>query len=153
MFNLVSKITLKKIGAQPAADSIKDGQPVRCAQIYGFATAAETKQSAFDQPYTVFSGNFEAVNLATGEIFKSGSLIIPPVIQNLIAPAVAAANGSEVAFSVEIGAKYSAKGSTHYEYTAVPLVESSSGDALADLREQTKKAAVALLEAPKTKHK
>lgn len=154
MTNIVSKITMKKIGAQPASGSIEKGRAVRCAQVYGHAKKCETRRSNFDQDYTVFMGNFEAVNLATGEVFRSGNLILPAVFQNLLQPAVTSANGADVAFSVELGARHSEKGSVGYEWTATPLVESSERDALADLREATKEASAALLEGPaKTKKK
>lgn len=137
--NIVSKITLKTIGCQPTPHSVKPNEHIDLAHIIGYANSAEVKRSGFDQDYTVFSGNFEGIALATGEIYRSGKLILPAVVQNLLAPAVAAAQDQPVAIAVSVGAEYSEKGSTGYAYTAHPLIEPTESDPLETLRIEAKK--------------
>lgn len=85
-------------------------------------------------------GQFEAVNLETGEVVVSPQCILPEPINGMIAGQLIGDDKVEsVSFAVEIGAKASGRaGGTGYEFTSKPLVEASEADPLADLRSKVK---------------
>ncbi|WWT39187.1 ssDNA binding protein [Enterobacteria phage PRDteal] len=132
---IVSKLTLKTIGAQPKPHSIKGNTAL--ASIYGRVRGKKVGQSTFGD-FIKFEGEFEGVNIATGEVFRSGALILPKVLESLLAGAVDGEN--TVDFAVEIWAKPSEKGNTGYEYGIKPLIEPAASDELAALRNQVKAA-------------
>ncbi|AAX45597.1 ssDNA binding protein [Enterobacteria phage PR4] len=132
---IVSKLTLKTIGAQPKPHSVKENTAL--ASIYGRVRGKKVGQSTFGD-FIKFEGEFEGVNIATGEVFRSGALILPKVLESLLAGAVDGEN--TVDFAVEIWAKPSEKGNTGYEYGVKPLIEPAASDELAALRNQVKAA-------------
>ncbi|WWT38629.1 ssDNA binding protein [Enterobacteria phage PRDmint] len=132
---IVSKLTLKTIGAQPKPHSVKENTAL--ASIYGRIRGKKVGQSTFGD-FIKFEGEFEGVNIATGEVFRSGALILPNVLETLLAGAVDGDN--TVDFAVEIWAKPSEKGNTGYEYGVKPLIEPAASDELAALRNQVKAA-------------
>lgn len=132
---IVSKLTLKTIGAQPKPHSVKENTAL--ASVYGRVRGKKVGQSTFGD-FIKFEGEFEGVNIATGEVFRSGALILPKVLESLLAGAVDGEN--TVDFAVEIWAKPSEKGNTGYEYGVKPLIEPAASDELAALRNQVKAA-------------
>lgn len=132
---IVSKLTLKSIGAQPKPHSVKENTAL--ASIYGRVRGKKVGQSTFGD-FIKFEGEFEGVNIATGEVFRSGALILPKVLESLLVGAVDGEN--TVDFAVEIWAKPSEKGNTGYEYGVKPLIEPAASDELASLRNQVKAA-------------
>ncbi len=126
---IVSKLTLKTIGAQPKPHSI-EVNTMLCS-IYGRIRGKKVGQSTFGD-FINFDGEFEGVNAATGEVFRSGKMILPRVLESLLAGAVDGEN--TVDFAVEIWAKPSEKGNTGYEYGVKPLVEPAASDELDKLR-------------------
>ncbi|WWT37792.1 ssDNA binding protein [Enterobacteria phage PRDasparagus] len=134
---IVSKLTLKTIGAQPKPHSIKENTAL--ASIYGRVRGKKVGQSTFGD-FIKFEGEFEGVNIATGEVFRSGALILPKVLESLLAGAVDGEN--TVDFAVEVWAKPSEKGNTGYEYGIKPLIEPAASDELAQLRQTVKAAAL-----------
>ncbi|WWT37761.1 ssDNA binding protein [Enterobacteria phage PRDaquamarine] len=134
---IVSKLTLKTIGAQPKPHSVKENTAL--ASIYGRVRGKKVGQSTFGD-FIKFEGEFEGVNLATGEVFRSGALILPKVLESLLAGAVDGEN--TVDFAVEVWAKPSEKGNTGYEYGIKPLIEPAASDELAQLRQTVKAAAL-----------
>ncbi|WWT38288.1 ssDNA binding protein [Enterobacteria phage PRDfuchsia] len=135
---IVSKLTLKTIGAQPKPHSVKENTAL--ASIYGRVRGKKVGQSTFGD-FIKFEGEFEGVNLATGEVFRSGALILPKVLESLLAGAVDGEN-TTVDFAVEVWAKPSEKGNTGYEYGIKPLIEPAASDELAQLRQTVKAAAL-----------
>lgn len=130
---IVSKISLKSIGAAPAKGSVQPGKPVTLAAIYGSASRHESVTTTFGDS-TRFVGNFEAVNAADGEIFRSGKMFLPSIVEELLRDAVDAVGEGSVEFALEIGAEHSEKGNMGYAYTVRPLRKMAESDSLAHLR-------------------
>lgn len=166
--NILNKITMKAIGAQPAPHSITE--PKALAHLYGKANGFKTGSTTYGF-YDKFNGEFEAVNLETGEVFVGSSLLCPPIMENLIKQALVSAGAeggkignkaahekdiegkdteSPVLFAFEVGVKPTAKKEgqretgSGYEYTVKLLTESRRSDALSELRAVSAKARNAL---------
>ena len=152
-----NKISMKSIGVQPkAGQPIVDG-PV--AHIYGSARNYLVGSSTYGE-FTKFRGDFEAVNLSTGENYRSQNLLLPDIAAGLLVAALHAAGAKHgttktattpenpgepatapVEFAIEIGVRKTASnkpGGRGYEFTLRPLVETRDSDPLAALRKHVK---------------
>jgi hypothetical protein len=132
--SLLGKITVAAIDAQPKAKSLKEGEAYSVAVIMGEAASHSVAQSNYGE-FTKFKGNFAAVNMRTGERFRSANLILPQIVEHVLSSAIDEAEGS-VQFALEIGVKYSEKGNTGYVYTIKPLLEPSDSDPLKQLEDK-----------------
>lgn len=138
---LLSKISIKGIGAQPKASEVPEGsQPIRLAVLYGRTNGYTVGQSSFGE-FTKFRGSFEAVNARTGEEFKSGAILLPRVVEDLLREALDSREDDNAAldFALEIGVKNSSA-PIGYEYTVKPLTELKVSDELLSLRQIATKA-------------
>lgn len=133
MSTIVSKITSKELGVNVEAAKEND---VRLFHIYGVARGITAGQSTFGE-YERLDGQFEAVNLESGEMFISGACFLPNIVHNLIAGQFTGDSSSEVKFSFEIGAgpDDSAIG---YKYTVKELLDTKGVDNLSELRESSR---------------
>lgn len=129
MSSILSKITAKTLGVN--VEAAKESA-TRLFLIYGVARGVTTGQSTFGE-YERLDGQFEAVNIATGEVFISGACFLPALIHNLIAGQLTGEVGSEVKFSFEVGAEPS-ENAIGYIYTVKELSEASGVDNLSELR-------------------
>lgn len=133
----LSKITLKTMDAQPKPHSIKEATDL--ATIYGVIRGKKLGQSNFGD-FITFSGEFEGINLETGEVFRSGNMILPKMMESMLAGSFdEGAKDISIEFGVKIGVVPSDKGNTGYEYTISPLIETAPSDALLQLRNMAKK--------------
>ena len=130
---IVTKISLKSIGAAPAKNSVEKDKPVTLAAIYGTANRHESVTTTFGDS-TRFIGNFEAVNAENGQVYRSGKMFLPQIVEELLRDAVDAVENGSVEFALEIGAEHSEKGNMGYAYTVRPLRKMAESDALAHLR-------------------
>lgn len=133
---LVSKLTLSKIGAQPKVNSIS--QKTDLATLYGRVKGKKIEQGIYGD-FVRFNGEFEGVNLQTGEVYRSAHLLVPKILESLLSEALNQ-NDAVIDFAIEIGAVPSDKGNTGYEYTVKPLIEPAASDELAALRNVIQKA-------------
>lgn len=152
---LLSKLSLKGMGAQPKARSLKEGDKFAIAAIYGSANRHDVASSTFGDSVR-FMGDFEGITIATGKRFRSGKAFLPGIVEDILADAI---NGldqekgqTSVEFAFEIGVEYSEKGNTGYQYTVKPLVKLAQSDALAHLRD-TVGTALKALPAPEPQEK
>jgi hypothetical protein len=170
--NILNKITMKAIGAQPAPHSITEA--VALAHLFGKANGYKTGSTTYGL-YDKFHGEFEAVNLQTGECFVASNLLCPPIMESLIKDALKSAGAeggkignkalheadiegkdteSPVLFAFEIGVKPTAKKEgardigQGYEYTVKLLAPSKRSDALESLRAISQQARQAALPGP-----
>lgn len=93
-------------------------------RVVGIASGKREGSSDFGD-YIEFHGQFQATNLETGEVFRSGKLFLPDICTALIAPTLESANAVEFAF--DLGVKH-ATTPIGYEYTAEPLIETGEAD-------------------------
>ncbi len=133
---LVSKLTLKAIGAQPKRGSFgteEDQKPAKTlARIFGRALKWDTVTTQLGESYR-FHGVFEGINMETGEVFKSGKVFLPGVVASILAAEIDNADGRDIDFAYEIGGRW-ANGDFGYEYTVKPIIETATADPLAALR-------------------
>ncbi|RJP44495.1 hypothetical protein C4587_01790 [Candidatus Parcubacteria bacterium] len=143
MTELVKKITAKGI-VPDLAERVKTPGDLYDADektivatpvfhVYGLARKYDAERSQYGE-YLRFTGDFEAVNLKTGEVHRAGSMILPDIAENVLAGAMNTEGAQAVQFALEIGVKPS-KSPVGYDYTVKPLVENREAeDALTTLR-------------------
>jgi hypothetical protein len=165
---IVNKITMKTIEAQPEPRSITEKRDI--AHVFGTATGYRSGSTNYGV-FCKFEGNFEAVNLETGEIYKSRNLLLPEIIESLLmeqlvslgakagkmktqddpgSPGTPSSEPVDFAFCVGVKPIFEKDGKTivergqGYEYTVKPIMESKVSDSLAHIREVSDKARKAL---------
>lgn len=128
---------IKKISAKTIIGTVSP--PEKATALYtviGIANGIKTGMSAYGE-WLALTGQFEAVNLETGEAYVAPQVFLPEPLQGLIAAKVRTPdeNGKtpSVQFAVEVGIK-PARSTMGYEYTVRELVDASDSDPLADLR-------------------
>lgn len=85
----ISKITIKAIGANAKLGAVaQPGVRVHIADILGIATGTKVKEQPNGDIFTAITGQFEAVNVETGEVFSSGVLYLPGGIQESLESAL-----------------------------------------------------------------
>ena len=131
--NLVSKITVATLDAQPKAHSITVDTHV--ATIFGRCTDKKVGQTQYGD-FVTFKGDFEGLNVQTGESYRAGSLIVPSILESLLDSAINTEENNSVDFAVEVWVKPSEKSKTGYIYGIKPLIEPAESDVLALLRKQ-----------------
>lgn len=140
MTTLISKISVAKCHGKLDPKALPKTPILR---VFGVARGVLTGTSTFGQ-WEALSGDFIAVNLETGEEFRSGKAFMPDIALNLVTGALAGSpDGVEFAF--DFGVKPSAKDPENkYEYTVKPVVKAKESDQIANLRALVAEAAPAL---------
>lgn len=116
-----------------AEKNIEMGVKVSLFRVYGVARGLKRGESNFG-PWTAFTGDFEAVKVSTGEVFRSSQLFLPEVAElMLVGPVMDVKNVGGVQFAFDIGAK-GEETSVGYQYTCDALLEVSDNDPLAALK-------------------
>jgi hypothetical protein len=136
---IVSKISIKSIGANPkqAIKELKNA-PVVLAHIYGRAgdtKVVENKEAGTTSDALL--GQFEAVNVETGELYRSAKLFLPNIAQQLVVAEVKrllAEGGADVDFAFEIISVPSTKSAVGYEYQVKSLLKPNAADPLEQMR-------------------
>lgn len=134
-FNLARKITLKNIGltkdeVKKAVDGVKESETVQIARVIGVATSYTTGQTD-KGAFVKLAGDFRARNILTGAEYRSGACILPSFISDAFVGVLQQHGKAE--FALAIGATRRDDAITGYEYTAMPLIESTSSDAMQKL--------------------
>jgi hypothetical protein len=126
-------------------------------KVYGFATGTrkdtdierkeDDKRPGFGS-WECLIGQFEAVNLDTGEVFRSGQCFLPQFAIDMVSGQFG--DGVErVKFAFEVGAKFDATTPTKYTYQVAPLLDVAEDDPLKAIAAMVEKPAQ--LTAPKPK--
>lgn len=159
---IIPKITLKTIGAQPAPRTIK--AKIDLCHIYGRADRVNEGQTVYGI-FHKYKGIFKAVNLETGEIYQSGNLLLPEIADAILLQGMLDAGatlgkektakdaetsgervkGDPIEFALCIGAvpQESKDGTGRgYSLTAKPLFESQTADPLAGIESKLKASGV-----------
>jgi hypothetical protein len=141
MSSLKRKISVKEVcGTLPR---MNEGDPSRTL-MHVIGKANRVKEGIGDYgPWQKLMGQFEAVNLATGEISVAPQCILPEPMNGMVAGQILNAEPGAapvIEFALEIGVEASGKaGGTGYEFTTRPLVEARETDALSELRKHVPK--------------
>jgi len=127
----LDKVTLRKI----AEKSKNKNVPV--ARFIGQINSMKSGATDMGE-YVKFSGLVQGVNYATGEEYRSGTLIMPEVASKMLEGLLATtqANASEntpvaVVFAYEVTVKYDKDSATEYAYSFTSLTDGE--DPLAEL--------------------
>lgn len=134
---ILRKITLKGVAGKIDFEKLLEAENRRMdlMKVYGTARKAKPDQSDLG-PYVRFSGSFRAMNIATGEMFESGVMILPGIAQDLIMGALDSDGAEAVDFGFIISVKYNAESVTKYEYDIQSLMSPSRDDPLERLAAQ-----------------
>jgi len=155
---ILGKITMKNIGAQPKPRSVTERKEL--CHIFGSCESFQEGSTTYGI-FRKFEGRFEAVDVMTGEVFRSKYLLLPEIAEALLTEQLIALGavagkvktaedkgsagtpGREpVEFAIAVGVKpiFEKDGKTivergqGYEYSVRPLVESRRADSLSHLR-------------------
>lgn len=146
--NFVSKISMKSIGVSPAKHATDKGTPI--AIILGMASGLkDVVDKVRGETFHALVGEFEANNLETGEVFRSGVLYLPTGIHDMIEGGVKKLQGESdfVQFALQIIA-VKANNPAGYTYQAKSLVPSQTVDPLTKLRQSLSTSTAPALPAP-----
>lgn len=135
---LVKKITMRDIGAEKQLEKVaKEGVTLDLANIAGVARGVKTGVSGFGE-WNALTGDFLAINTETGIEFRSATLILPSIAQDIVINALKNAdNGVDLAFTIyaspdkDPSGKIRGKG---YKFGARPLMQPKEADELARLK-------------------
>jgi hypothetical protein len=133
---IVSKLSMRTIKTQPAKFATAEGRPI--AVVYGQATAIkEVVDKVRGDVYHALVGQFEAQNLQSGEVFRSGQLYLPTGIHEMLEDAVKKLETDTdfVSFAIQLRA-VTAKNPAGYSYEAQNLLKTTHVDPLDDMRAQ-----------------
>lgn len=144
--NLVSKLTIKTMGAQPPKNSVEE--KTMLATIYGRCTAKKPGTSDYGE-YIRFKGEFEGVNAFDGKVYRSATMIVPKTLEELLDVAIKLDEANAVDFAVEVWVEPSERSITGYTYIIKPLTEPEESDVLASLRQLAAPSNAKQLDAPK----
>ncbi len=125
------KITVKAVwGDKPDIEQIlaAPDKILPMMQVYGVAKKAKLGTSDYGD-FVRFLGDFRAVNMKTGKLYRSSVLLLPRFLEDDLAAALGG-EGTAAEFAVEISAKYDKSAATQYVYLADSLVEAAETDAM-----------------------
>lgn len=129
--SILTKMTLKGMGCRPQRAAAEEKR-VPLARIYGYASGIKAKEDASGNIHQAIVGQFEGINLETGEVYRSGILFLPAGIHDLLAKP-ASEQGANVQFGLEIHS-IPATNAIGYSYMAKSLLPVTGKDLLTDLR-------------------
>ena len=148
---IISKISIKTVwGSKP--DAPRKGEPDTqwLMQVVGQANSFGTGSTDKGE-WTKLIGAFQAINLETGEAYRSGTCFLPNVALDLVMGQLKMAETKAVSFGFKIGIVRDESSATNYVYVADPIYEVMEHDPLAPLLEKMKGTDAAAIEPPKEK--
>lgn len=138
----INKITIKGIGCKPqAVTAMADGAVHTMCRIYGVLNKVQEKESMVNpgSMEVALLGEFEAVNLETGEVFRSGKLYLPGSLSDILRSNLDKYKDEEktatVQFAFEIATVH-ASNPIGYSYQTRAISGARKVDALAAIRQQ-----------------
>lgn len=108
---------------------------VELFRVYGTAQKAVHGETRFGVQTTIV-GEFEAVNAATGEVFRSTKLNLPEEVMQALVFELKGQNGRSITgvkFGYDIGA-VAAENDVGYKYTCASLIEFAPRDPFAEFK-------------------
>jgi hypothetical protein len=145
---LKSRLTLKEMGcdasrvldmAQSPGNRANQGLKLRLAHIYGVATKCGVQiDQRNNSEYVYFLGNFEGVNLDTGEVSQASKLYLPPgaseTLEVMLNRVQERRKGASVNFAFEIVAAPSEDARCGYAYETRTILQPEQADMLDQVR-------------------
>ena len=96
-------------------------------QVVGVAIGVK-KGETDKGPWYAFTGSFQATDLKTGKVFRSGLCFMPEVVGNLLLAQVLTETVKAVEFGFNIGVKGDESSVTGYIYVGEPILSLSEND-------------------------
>jgi hypothetical protein len=129
---------LKKISTATVYGKIKNSDKVEEKSLYRvFGLAVGTKTGTTDYgDWSCFVGEFQAVNIHTGEMFSSSKCFLPEIVEAGIMTQLSQVEKGGVKFAFEIGIKPNEEIVIGYEYTAKSLLQVAPNNFLAEMAEE-----------------
>src|SRR5258708_5510817 len=131
----LTKMSVKGLGCKPGL--AVEGKPAILCTIYGKADGIKVGESQDGRIWQALTGSFAAINLQSGEEFRSGKLFLPSGIHETIENAVKALGdnpgGLSVKFALEIRS-VEAKNPIGYSYQAKNLFAAETTDELSEIK-------------------
>lgn len=130
------RITAKTVMGKIKKDWIPEGKGTTpLFQVIGQAYGTRKGEGDYG-PWVALVGQFEAVNLKTGEFFSGPECFLPEPYNGMIVDRLTGeGRANAVDFAYEIGLKAPGEDSTvQYEYTCKPIHDPKAGDPLKELR-------------------
>lgn len=164
MAGLLKKITVSECGfgkseilaavmkAKPADKTT--GLSVGLLEIKGIAVSGKVGSKVLPDGKTsewlVFNGEFQATNLITGEVYNSGSCILPGALPQALFGAMRADDGGFKTgiFAVIIGAHFDEKAITSYVFDTSTILAPKASSAMEALNAQVAEAKQLTLASP-----
>ena len=132
---------LRKLSAKTICGEIEVGDEARnLFSVIGVVTGVRTGMSSYGE-WVSFTGDFEAENCETGEIFTGPQVFVPEPIQSALLERVKNSESPRIELALMVGVK-PADNAIGYEYITNTLNTMEQHDALnslRQLREQAKK--------------
>ena len=133
---LLTKMSVATMGC-PAKKILGYGDEVRTlplARILGVATGIKVKEDKNSgYVHIAIVGEFEGINMHTGEVFRAAVLYLPAGIHELLEGPLRANKDASIEFALDIAA-VRATNAAGYSYAAKPHVEARENDKMAALR-------------------
>lgn len=133
------------VDGKTVMETVQRGVKQNLMRVFGQCDKTKPIVTNFGES-TEFQGQFEATNALTGEVYRSGKLFLPPLVEGLVKEQVEAAllaaekaaqeagtkfdGKAGVQFAFDIGAD-SANNAHGYQYTITPLTAPAQADPLA----------------------
>jgi len=135
----VRKITIKAVTGGITAEvfeKLMKVKQMRLMTLYGIAGSYKTKMTDYGESVG-FLGEFEAVDIATGTVYRSMKAYLPKALEEMLFGILSTGGeGARASFACEIGVQYDPEAATKYVYSIKPLVNPVAGDGLALLKAQ-----------------
>lgn len=130
---MLKKITVKTVFGTLQKKAIPDsGETLEQINVYGQVRRMVPGQTDLG-PFIRFKGTFEAVNIGTGEMFRSMNMILPDEAADLLEEALSSEGAKSVDFALKIGVAGD-DSNIGYHYYVEPLMQSQEGDPLEAIR-------------------
>ena len=131
----IARMSVKMIGCKPEGLD----KPKLLCQIYGRAVRTKSGEDKLrdGRVWTCLSGSFAAVNLETGEEFRSARLFLPDGIQEVIQNAIEEMTNQEVGLHVDFALEIFSVAATNpsgYTYKARNILPTQKRDELSEMQ-------------------
>lgn len=137
----IKKVSVAKVfGKLKIADlmAIKNGDEfgdLDVMQVVGVAVGTKAGESDYGD-WLALTGDFEATNPKTGEVFRSAICFVPDVALTPIQVGLAQEGARGVRFAIMVTARFNEDVSTKYEYGFRPLIPAAADDPIAQIKAQ-----------------
>lgn len=124
-YTLLKKISVKTVCGRPVVPT--DQKVAWLMEVFGVASGLKRGTSDKGDWYG-FTGAFQALNMATGDVYRAGLLYLPGIAGDLVLPQVIADENNSVEFGFRIGVVKDEASAVGYVYRAEPLLPVSEND-------------------------